>query len=78
MMNIKKSGTRDIVDMANKAPQELVPVASTKLRKANDTVNRCGELRYTICEKKSFQVQMNVKIETVTNAGTESGKMKLK
>lgn len=67
------SGNKDTQDMEKRAPQELSPVASTNIRNASETVNLEGELRYIIWDKKSFQVQMKVKIATVTRAGLDKG-----
>ena len=48
---------------------------STKVRSATGTVYMSGSVRKISWLKKSFQVQMNVKIAVVARAGIDSGMM---
>src|SRR3712207_2117281 len=71
--NTRNTGTRETIDIANSDPHELAPVESTKVRRATGTVYLSGLVRKISWEKKSFQVQMNVKIAVVARAGVASG-----
>src|SRR5690625_3773073 len=66
---------RERMDIANIAPQEDCPVESRKVRSAMGTVYMSGLVRKINCEKKSFQVQMKVKIAVVASAGADNGNM---
>src|SRR5690554_1547087 len=72
---MRNSGIKETMDIANIAPHELCPVESRKDRKAMGTVYMSGSVRKISWEKKSFQVQMKVKIAVVARAGRDSGSM---
>src|SRR5699024_1979451 len=74
----RKTGSRETIDIANRAPQEEplpVELESTKLRSASCTVCALESVRKMSGPRKSSQVQMKVKIAVVASAGTISGRM---
>src|SRR5699024_9947946 len=70
-----KTGPSATTDMANSGPQEVWELESTKVRSATGTVYISGLVRKINWLKKSFQVQMKVKIAVVAKAGIDSGRM---
>ena len=74
-MKNRKIGTSESVAIANIWPTELSPVESMNMRRATGTVCFFRSDKYTSCRKKSFHVQMNVKIAVVIRAGLLRGRI---
>src|SRR5699024_12677710 len=74
----RHGGIRETIAIATIAPPERSPVESRNDRSAIGTVYISGSVKKISCEKKSFQVQMNVKIAVVARAGRLSGRITLK
>src|SRR5690606_30400100 len=70
-----KIGPSDTMDMANIGPHDDSPLESRNCRSATATVRLSELVRYRFWLKKSFQVQMKVKMPVVASAGMQSGRM---
>src|SRR5690606_39177206 len=70
-----KIGPSDTMDMANIGHHAEPPLESRNYRSATATVRSSEWGRYRLWLKKSFQVQMKVKMPVVASAGRASGRV---